>query len=295
MSYLIIALIGLTIFTLTIRSWMKVKRSIHGHKKPITSTKISQPAVNAVVYIFMEWLSYVRGENNDKLLRNLAISVVFFAALIYANYQYVHFNWPVTLFAGFIVLFIFQLIRGRAVKYALFQASFPEVITMVSAAISSGASIHNAIERCGQEIDSPLGHEFNKISRRLNLGENPEEVLNDAWRRFRYPEFYSFIILILLSMQRGGQLTELMKRLGRIVAANKTMNRRKAALTSDSRTSVKIIGALPFIVLTMMKFLSPENFDFLLTDPRGNLVLYYVVGSQVLGFCIIWTIIRRAT
>ncbi len=297
MNYLMLAVVlaGLIIFSLTWRSWKKIAGSVHNQQRAVSASRSQTSVITYVAAIFTEWLGYVRGENNEKLLRSLIISVVFFAGVLWANQHYTHFNVTLLLLVALPALLLFQFRRGRAVKYALFQASFPEIIAIVGSAVSAGATIQNAIARCGEELDSPLGHEFNRISRRLVLGETPKAVFADAWERFRYPEFYSFIMVALLSMERGGQLTELVKRLGRIVAANKLMVRRKAALTSESRMTVKIIGALPFILILLLKWLKPDDFHFFVNDSNGILVLYYVFTSHFIGFLIVWLIIRRAT
>ncbi len=229
--------------------------------------------------LFTEWLSYVRGEHHEKQLRSLIISGAFFAVVIAFNQRWFQFNWIITVFAALIILFIAQLKYGRMQHYAQFEKSFPEAIALVSTAVASGHSMHHAIERCGRELDGVLGTEFNRISRRLNLGELPQAVFSDAWQRFRYPEFYFFSIVALLSMQRGGQITELIKRLGRTMAANKAMQRRKAAMTAESRFTVKLLAAVPVLVMMGMKMLAPENFDFLLADNGGRLILWYVAIS----------------
>ena len=43
-----------------------------------------------------------------------------------------------------------------------------------------------------------------------------------------------------------------------------------------------------------MKYLSPENFDFIINDPTGQLILYYVIASECIGMLIIWLLLRRA-
>lgn len=43
-----------------------------------------------------------------------------------------------------------------------------------------------------------------------------------------------------------------------------------------------------------MKYFSPENFDFVVHDPVGRLILYYVIASEAIGMIIIWILLRRA-
>jgi Flp pilus assembly protein TadB len=44
-----------------------------------------------------------------------------------------------------------------------------------------------------------------------------------------------------------------------------------------------------------MQFAMPENFDFLINDPSGRYILYYVFGSEALGMSIIWWLMRKST
>lgn len=43
-----------------------------------------------------------------------------------------------------------------------------------------------------------------------------------------------------------------------------------------------------------MKYLNPENYDFIINERLGNYVLYYVICSEILGLFIIWMLIKRA-
>ncbi|WP_258318080.1 type II secretion system F family protein, partial [Escherichia coli] len=124
-------------------------------------------------------------------------------------------------------------------------------------AVSAGNSIHQALHRCGEGIDGDLGKMFKRIDRRLNLGEEPERVFNDAWKEYQYREFYFFNIVMLVSMQLGGQLRVLVGRLSRIITNSKNMARRKAAITSEARMSAKIVAAMPLLFFCGMKYFSP--------------------------------------
>jgi tight adherence protein B len=100
---------------------------------------------------------------------------------------------------------------------------------------------------------------------------------------------------MLVSMQLGGQLRVLIGRLSRIITNSKNMARRKAALTSEARTSAKIVAAIPLLFFCGMKYFSPENFDFIIHDSIGRLILYYVIASELIGMAIIWYLLRKAT
>ena len=70
------------------------------------------------------------------------------------------------------------------------------------------------------------------------------------------------------------------------------MEKKKFAMTSEARYSAKIVGALPFIFLIIMRYLSPENFQYIFETETGNIILWYVILSEVIGMGIIQILMR---
>ncbi|MUL06124.1 pilus assembly protein TadB, partial [Aliivibrio fischeri] len=62
--------------------------------------------------------------------------------------------------------------------------------------------------------------------------------------------------------------------------------------TSEARASAKIVAAIPFIFLFMLQYLSPENYEFVMFNPAGRPILYYVLISESIGILIIWLLMR---
>lgn len=65
------------------------------------------------------------------------------------------------------------------------------------------------------------------------------------------------------------------------------------SMTSEMRMSSKITGAIPFVFLILLKFISPENFQFVLEDQQGRVLLYYLIGSEVTGLLVIKFLMRK--
>ena len=68
--------------------------------------------------------------------------------------------------------------------------------------------------------------------------------------------------------------------------------KKKFSMTSEARLSAKIVGSLPFIFLIMMRYMSPENYDYVFETETGNIILYYVVISELIGMGIIQMLMR---
>ena len=177
----------------------------------------------------------------------------------------------------------------------MFDNAFPEVIQILNSATSSGAGLLQALERCGRDVSGQLGDEFKIIYKRLAIGEDPMSVFDDSYTRYPYKEFYFFITIIRTNLSKGGQMREVISRLGRVVADSKKMEQKKNAMTSEARMSAYIVAAIPLSFFVFMKFAMPDNFEFLINDPKGRYVLYYVFGSEMLGMLIIWWLMRKST
>ena len=173
-----------------------------------------------------------------------------------------------------------------------FEEAFPVALNMLTSAVSAGESITQAISYVGEALEGRVADEFKTMGKRLQLGESPDEVFRRSCIRFPYPTFYFFVITIQANMERGGQLKDIIQRLNRLMFNIRAIEKKKYALTSEARTSAKIVGAIPFIFLVMMRFMSPDNYEFLMNDPQGRLLLYYMLASEAIGVAIIWGLMK---
>ncbi|OAN13665.1 hypothetical protein A3K86_13905 [Photobacterium jeanii] len=194
----------------------------------------------------------------------------------------------ITPFVATFLLFKFLLARRKK----QFEASFPDAINLMTSAISSGESVMQAIQFVGNKLDSVVGQEFKWVGQRLQIGESPDDVFRRSCQNCPYKSYRFFIITLRANMIRGGQLKEVMTRLNRVLFDARSVEKKTNAMTSEARLSAKIVGAIPFLFLFGMQYMSPENFDFVLRDPNGRVILYYLIGSETIGMGIIWFLIK---
>ncbi|ENM5919331.1 type II secretion system F family protein [Vibrio mimicus] len=199
--------------------------------------------------------------------------------------------WKVLLFLQ-PLLFVVFIVKLRTHKTAKFQSNFPDALNILSGALSAGQSIVHAFEYVGKQLDNDVGYEFKFMAERLLIGEDPDEVLARSAASFPYVEYFFFASTIRINLSRGGQLKEVINRINRIMFDARAVDKKKNALTSEARSSAKIIAALPVIFLLILKFTSPENYNFVMFEEGGKPIFYYVVISELIGFFCIWMILR---
>lgn len=237
--------------------------------------------------------SNLRSQLGDKAVPKL---VLFLALLLFISFQlnarFIRGNLlivgGIVVIAGLILGYMWLKKRERK----RFEESFPEALNMLTSAISAGESIMHAIIFVGKSLDGDVGKEFKVMGERLQLGESPDEVFLKSCRRFPYSSFQFFIITLRANMSRGGQLKEVMSRLNRLMFNARATEKKKKAMTAEARMSAKIVGAIPFVFLFMLQFLSPENYEFVMFDPGGRPILYYVLISEFIGISIILLLMK---
>ncbi len=219
------------------------------------------------------------------------IGFVLIVQIININY----FNFPslpiILVLTPFSYIVWYKILLKKRKK--VFEVDFTESISSINGAISSGRTFLQAMDDYSKNNNNHLAKEFGVITRRLNFGDNPEVVFFDSWKVYPYKEYYFFIVAILLNINSGGRLREVLGKLQRSLASNTAMEKKMLTLTSEMRMASKITGAIPFLFLILLKFISEDNFNFIFEDPRGNILLYYLLGSVSTGILIIKFLMRK--
>ena len=201
---------------------------------------------------------------------------------------------PLLLFVIVTVILFLSSIRTLQVRERKqFDETFPDTLNMLSGAVSSGENLMQAIVFVGDTMEGVVGKEFKLMGQRLSMGQSPDEVLHKSSRRFPYSTFYFFVITLRANIYRGGQLKDIMQGLNQVMFNSHALTKKKKALTAEARMSAYIVSAIPVCFLVMMKFLSPDNFDFVINNEQGQSILYYVIISEVIGMSIIWLLMKR--
>lgn len=292
--YFVIAF-GILLIAFASLNLNRTKKLVSPYQTKAQKRKLWSQIVEGLGNIGTTWFNYLAGTDRSKLTRNLIIMAVAGAISLVLNKLYLQIDVSVFL-SALAVFFIFVVwFLGKRHNRQVFEDSFPEVIQVVNSAISAGIGILQAIERCGENVQGEFGTEFKNIYKRLSIGEDVDSIFLDSYSRYPYKEYYYFITIIKLNLSRGGQLKEVITRLSRIIADSKKMEKRKRALTSEARMSAMIVACFPIGFMIFMRFMMPQDFEFLLTNPKGQMIFYYVLGSEILGMLIIWLLMRKST
>jgi tight adherence protein B len=145
----------------------------------------------------------------------------------------------------------------------------------------AGQSLTQALESVAAESPFPLNVELQRVVGEYHLGRPLIEALADARNRLKLDSFSLFVSSIIISLQRGGRVTEALERICRSLQENQRIERKLAAETASGWRVVLILTAFPFLFLIGFAVLHPEGTALMFYSLVGQFLLLVIMGLVV--------------
>jgi tight adherence protein B len=171
------------------------------------------------------------------------------------------------------------------------NAQLPEALEMLSRSLRAGHSLGAGFGLIAEEMQDPLAREFGRCFEEQNLGIALEQSLEAMTVRIPNLDLRFFATAVILQRQTGGDLAEILDKIGRLVRARYRLAGQIQALTGEGRLSGIVLLALPPGLFTMMLFTNKAYVMKLFTDPMGQWMLGGAIVMQLLGAYVIKKII----
>ncbi len=181
--------------------------------------------------------------------------------------------------------------RGKK-RIKAFNSALPDAIDLIVRNVRSGLPVSEGIHSVSTELTGPISEEFKKIADQIAIGVPLEDALARSVKRVAAPDFAFLSIALAIQKETGGNLTEALGNLSRLLRQRNQMFLKVRALTSEARSSALIIGALPFLVILVLVVMNPEYVSVLYKDETGQIVSMVGISSMLLGFAIMAKMVR---
>ncbi|MGB3502638.1 MAG: type II secretion system F family protein [Mesorhizobium sp.] len=163
--------------------------------------------------------------------------------------------------------------RARRVK--AFLEEFPNALDVIVRAVKSGLPLNDGIRLIASEAQEPVRSEFRRIVEAQQVGMSIPDAAMRMPETMPCSEASFFGIVIQIQQQAGGNLSEALGNLSRVLRDRKKMKAKVQALSMEAKASAAIIGALPFIVAFLVYLTSPNYIMPLFTTSSGHMILAF--------------------
>jgi tight adherence protein B len=179
----------------------------------------------------------------------------------------------------------------RGARLAEFARQLPEALELISRALRAGHSLAAGMQLVSSEMATPIGTEFRRAYDEQNLGISLEQSLEEMTERMPNLDLRFFATAVILQRQTGGDLAEILDKIGSLIRERFKIYGQVQALTGEGRLSGIVLLALPPVLFVTMYRLNPDYVMVLFNDDMGKQMLAGAVVMQLIGAYVIRQIV----
>jgi tight adherence protein B len=198
---------------------------------------------------------------------------------------------PVGGLAGFVAL-NFYVKTQRAKRTKKFLEEFPNAIDIVTRGVKTGLPLGDCIKAIASEGQEPVRSEFRRIVEDMAVGLTLPHALVRFTQRMPIMEANFFAVVLGIQSDLGGNLSEALGNLSRVLRERKMMKEKIKAFSSEAKASGAIIAAMPVGVGGILSLTSPDYIGLLFSEFIGNLVLAGCAVWMAAGVVVMRNMIR---
>ena len=154
-----------------------------------------------------------------------------------------------------------------------FLYNFPDAVDVIVRGVKAGLPLGDCLRIIANEAQEPVRSEFRTIVESQQIGISMGDACQKLYERMPLPEANFFGIVVGIQQKSGGNLSEALANLSRVLRDRKKMKAKIQAMSMEAKASAVIIAALPFCVMILVYITSPTYIELLWTHQTGRFMM----------------------
>jgi len=178
-------------------------------------------------------------------------------------------------------LWMLKFLKTR--RESKFITAFPDAVDIIVRGIKSGLPLLDSLRIISVDSPEPVKSEFRAIVDTQAIGMPIGDACSKLFERIPIPEANFFGIVIAIQQRAGGNLSEALGNLSKVLRERKKMKQKIQAMSMEAKASASIIACLPFAVMGLVYLSSPQYIELLWTHPAGRFLMLCSAGWMTVG------------
>jgi tight adherence protein B len=180
-------------------------------------------------------------------------------------------------------ILILRMLRKR--RWAAFGARFPDALDIIVRSVKAGHPVPIAIAMVAREMPDPIGSEFGMLADEITYGSDLETAMRNMLARVGQEDLPLFVTAISIQSATGGNLTEILSNLSKVIRERFKMRRKIKALSSEGKFSAYALTALPILLFFAINAANPKFY---------GAIIHMSVTQYAIGATLVWMGIGNA-
>jgi len=157
---------------------------------------------------------------------------------------------------------------------------------LMARTMRAGQTISQSFQAVADEGPRPISEEFAFCYEQQNLGLSPDAAMLELSRRTGLLELKIFVMAVMVHRQTGGNLSELLDKLGHVIRDRAKIRGHIKGLTAEGLLQAYVLIALPPAILAVMWFINRPYAQVFFEE-------YYLLIGMLVSMTIGWFWMRR--
>ncbi len=154
-----------------------------------------------------------------------------------------------------------------------FLNEFPNAVDAIIRGVKAGLPLMDCFRIVANESEAPICDEFKKMLETQAVGVPLADAVEMLYEHIPVAEANFFGIVISVQQRSGGNLSEILGNLSKVLRDRKKMKGKITAMSMEAKSSAAIIGSLPLLVMLIVYITTPDYISLLFTTGTGNMML----------------------
>jgi tight adherence protein B len=193
--------------------------------------------------------------------------------------------------AGFVAPWLYYVYRRRE-RLKTIREQLPASMEMMSRAVRAGETLDQAVDGAGRTTENPLGVEWRRAARHLDLGLSVPAAMKSMTKRVPLMEMRILGTALNVQRRTGGNLGQTLDRLAHVIRDRLSYQRSFQAATGSSRMATILISLAGPAVFAYMMVFQPDYMSRFFELPGGLTLLGIAAVLQVVGLVWVYNLLR---
>src|SRR3954470_1264399 len=153
---------------------------------------------------------------------------------------------------------LLTLMFKRRRRHGKFAGQFPDAMDIIVRSLRAGHPVPVAIGLVAQELPDPIGTEFGIAADEITYGADVETAMRNLYFRVGQEDLPLFVTAVSIQGSTGGNLSEILANLSRVIRERFKMRRKIKALAAEGKFSALFLSGLPVVIFFLLNLVAPD-------------------------------------
>jgi tight adherence protein B len=175
------------------------------------------------------------------------------------------------------------LLFMRSRRHGKFAAQFPDAMDIIVRSLRAGHPVPVAVGLVAQEMPDPIGTEFGIAADEITYGADVETAMRNLYFRVGQEDLPLFVTAVSIQGSTGGNLSEILENLSRVIRERFKMRRKIKALAAEGKFSALFLSGLPVAIFFLLNIVAPDFYAVVWNQSLTKMGLTLAATWMILG------------